>query len=409
VLSHSTSSGRAGLESPAAPHPARPVVGRTPIVFMGLLGLNSHNREEERLVAQLARRGHPQLYLAPLGIRDAGPGALLGGLLRLRRASRVTGPRNGLRAASLLVLPWRELPPAAALNRLLVRRTLAAAVRTLGSAPPLLWLRLPTPELVTQLGRLGTRGVVYECIDDYRAYPQYHADELRRLDRYERVLVDRADAVVTLSATVAARFPQAASRTRVIPLGVDLERFGTLPQVAAPDLDRLPRPRLGLVGGLDERVDFELLRHVALARPDWSVVLVGPLGDSVASQAPIDLPNVHALGPRPYEQVPAYLAGFDACLIPYRRTPWTLGCFPAKLHEYLASGKPVISSDLPALADYGDVVALAHDADGFLDACARAVSDTDPRAAERRRAVAREHSLEARCDELEGVIAAIRG
>jgi glycosyltransferase involved in cell wall biosynthesis len=408
MLSQPSSSDLDSSTSPGHGQP-RTIASRIPLVFMGLLGMNSHNHEEERLVAQLARRGHPLLYLAPLGVRDPGPRALLGGLQRLRRASRVSSPANGLRATSLLVLPWRERPLTSSLSRLLVRRKLRTAVRALGGEPPLLWLRLPTPELVTQLDHLDSRGVIYECIDDYRAYPQYDAGDLRRLERYERQLVARADAVVTLSAGVAARFPEAAARTRVVPLGVDLDRFGSRPDKAAADLERLPQPRLGLVGGLDERVDFELLRQVALARPSWSLVLVGPLADSPTSRALIDLPNIHLLGERPYDEVPGYLAGFEVCLIPYRRIPWTLGCFPAKLHEYLASGKSVVATDLPALAEYGDVVELASTAEQFLGACDRAVAAPDPAAAERRRAVARDHSLEARCEVLEGIMAQVRG
>jgi glycosyltransferase involved in cell wall biosynthesis len=377
---------------------------------MGLLGLDSHNPEEARLVHHLAGRGHPLLYLAPLGVRDPGPGDLLRGLRRLRRASTPARPVPGMRTARLLLLPWRGLAPVAALNRHLVRRRLHGAVRALGGGRPVLWLRLPTPELVAQLDAFRPRAVVYECIDDYSAYPQYGPSDRRRLARYERQLAERADLVITLTSGVAGRFPGATGRVRVLPLGAELARFSGPPGPPPADLARLPRPRLGLVGGLDGRVDFDLLGRLARARPDWSVVLIGPLIDRDAFAPLAGLPNVHLLGRRAYEQVPGYLAALDLCLIPYRRSAWTAGCFPAKLHEYLAAGRPVVATELPGLADdaaltgAGGLVDVAPDAAAFLAACRRALDGDGPARAARRRAHAVARSLETRCETIDDLL-----
>lgn len=380
---------------------------RSPIVFMGLLGLDSHNREEERLVRRLVERGHPLLYLAPLGTRGTGLGDILAGLRRLRRSRRAARTAPGLRSATLLVLPWRGLPAVAWLNRFLVRCRLARALRSAAGERAVLWLRLPTPELVEQLERLRPRAVVYECIDDYSAYPQYGEPERRRLARFERQLVDRADLVVTLTSTVAARFPEAKERIRIVPLGVDLERFGPPPGPLPADLALLPGPRLGLVGHLDGRVDFELLRRLALAEPSWSLVLIGPAATGLDVAALAGLPNVHLLGPRAYELVPNYLAGLDVCLIPYRNNAWTAGCFPTKLHEYLASGRPIVATDLPGLAAYDRVVDLAPDVTAFITACRRAVAERDPAPAAQRRALAATQSLEARCRIIDELLRAL--
>lgn len=388
--------------------PPRPDT-RVPIVFMGLMGMDSHNREEEQLVLRLVGRGHPLLYLAPLGVRNPRPRDVLSGLGRLWRAGRLPRTGPGLRSSRLLVLPWRERPMVAALNRRLVRLQLRRAGRGLGRERPVLWLRLPTPELIDQLDRLGVRGIVYDCMDDYSAYPHYRPAEVVRLAHYERRLVARADLIVTLTETVAARFPEAAARVRVLPLGVDLEHFGPPFGPLPPDLARLPSPRLGMVGGLDGRTDPRLLRRLALAEPDWSVVLIGPPAEGFESAALADLPNVYLLGARPYAEVPRYLAGLDVCLIPYRRSPWADAVFPTKLHEYLAVGRPVVATDLPALADYAAVVALASGPDEFVAACRRAARERDPAAEDGRRQIAAAHSLEARCrtiDELLGALVA---
>jgi glycosyltransferase involved in cell wall biosynthesis len=105
--------------------------------------------------------------------------------------------------------------------------------------------------------------------------------------------------------------------------------------------------------------------------------------------------------------VPAYLAGLDACLVPYRQSTWTAGIFPAKLYEYLAAGRPVVATSLPALTACDEVVAVAADVDGFLAACRQAVTESDPERASRRRAVAAAHSLDARCRILDGLLDAL--
>lgn len=378
---------------------------RVPIVFMGLMGLDSHNREEEQLVRRLVERGHPLVYLPPLGVRDGGWGDLLAGLRRWRRAGRTANPAPGLSVVRLLVLPWRGRHVVACLNQGLVRWRLARALGALAAERPVLWLRLPTPELVEQLPRLGARAVVYDCMDDYSAYPHYRESERRRLQDVEQRLVAQADIVVTLTAAVAGRFPAAASRMRILPLGVDVARFGHPTGPEPADLARLPRPRLGLVGGLDGRIDLDLIHRLATAEPHWSIVLIGPLLEGLDIGPLADLPNVHLLGPRPYERVPPYLAGLDVCLIPYRRGSWADGCFPTKLHEYLAIGRPVVATDLPALTSYADVVELACGREAFLAACRRAVVEREPARMARRQARAAAHSQAARWRSIDDLLA----
>src|SRR5262249_55743245 len=134
--------------------------------------------------------------------------------------------------------------------------------------------------------------------------------------------------------------------THWVPNGVDVDHFS---QRAAPadDVRDLPRPRLGFVGGLSEWVDLGLVAHLARARPDWSLILVGPVG---IDAAPVrNLPNVRLLGPRPYAALPAYLVAMDEGLIPFEQSPVTYHADPIKAYEYLAAGLPVVATDLPAL------------------------------------------------------------
>ena len=171
----------------------------------------------------------------------------------------------------------------------------------------------------------------------------------------EQELLHDAD-VVFCSAKGLCESRSAVARGRTVLLrnAVDLEHFlASEGEVAPEDVRTLPRPIVGYVGALAEWVDFELLREVALERPNWSLVLVGPAfdgeisGDSTALNLVRDLPNVHMLGPRPYEQVPRYVHAFDVATIPFKVNGLTEDTNPIKLYEYLAAGVPVVSTRLP--------------------------------------------------------------
>jgi uncharacterized SAM-binding protein YcdF (DUF218 family) len=147
------------------------------------------------------------------------------------------------------------------------------------------------------------------------------------------------------------------------------------------DIAAIPRPRFGYIGGLHRWVDLELLREAALKRPDYHFVLIGPEQSDMSLLR--DLPNVHMLGKRPHDALPAYLGSFDAGLIPYRLAEYTTSVYPAKLNEYFAMGIPVISTALEEVLAYdrthNGVVAIAKNAEEFIacmDESLRAPADS---------------------------------
>jgi O-antigen biosynthesis protein len=197
--------------------------------------------------------------------------------------------------------------------------------------------------------------------------------------------------------------------THLFPIGVSLEKFeaawrGETPE--PPDVVGLRRPLVGLVGGLRACVDQGLLATLARNRPDWTFVLVGPEQVSFAELR--DISNVHVLGPKPHDAVPAYVHRFDVCLVPYVVDSFTDNISPAKLNEYLALGKPVVSTALREVRRYnemfGDVVAVASGASEFGGAIARALPDRSANAVARRRAAAEANSWQHRVDEMSQLI-----
>jgi glycosyltransferase involved in cell wall biosynthesis len=140
--------------------------------------------------------------------------------------------------------------------------------------------------------------------------------------------------------------------THLVRNGADFAHFAHA-NGAAPELHALSGPVVGFAGNLtSEKVDFDLIEAVARARPEWSVVLVGPAAEDARAglERASKLPNVHVLGFRPYDVLPSYVGGFAVGLIPYRTTAYTRNCSPLKVFEYLAAGKAVVASGVPELA-----------------------------------------------------------
>lgn len=299
-----------------------------------------------------------------------------------------------------LVIPLPGWDVADRLNAGILAATLRRLCRRHGLEHPILWSFLPNVGRL--LGRLDERLAIYHCVDEYSAFSGVSRDSIARM---ERDLVRRADLVLTSSGQLCAERIGLNPNTHFVSHGVDLGHFATaLDRVleTPADLRALPRPVIGFFGLLADWVDLDLVRDIARARPDWSFALVGK--DATDVGAVRGLPNVHLLGQKPYALLPAYCRGFDVGMIPFRTNALTLRANPLKLREYLAAGLPVVSTSLPEVARYRDLVHLAEGTDGFTQAITAALGERSP-ASDRGRAAAMEaESWEARVAEIEGHI-----
>ena len=293
-------------------------------------------------------------------------------LRRLRQACG--GPRRvapEIDVLSPLLLPWPESALARFINARILCRQITAALARLPQRPTQLWLF--APDIPEAIGWLPTERVVYYCVDDFAAFSGYNMELVEELE--ERTIAG-ADMVLATSARLFERHRPRHPRVHLVPHGVDFEHFAAateLPRDAVPDdLKAIPRPIFGFMGFVSDYADLGLLAGAARARPDWSFVLLGDIRCNVAALG--GLKNVHLLGGRPYERLPAYCRGFDVGLIPFRMNRLTRAVNPIKLREYLAAGLPVVSAPLETVRRYAPAVQTAETLDEFLAACERALA-----------------------------------
>lgn len=262
---------------------------------------------------------------------------------------------------------WDEAQRDAALGQLL-----DMLLRLHESAAPILWFY--SPMMFNFARHVEASAVVYDCMDElanFRFAPP-------RLKELESELMARADVVFTGGASLFDAKRHRHDNIHAFPSSVDVGHFATSRDGLAPaaDLSSIPGPRLGFYGVIDERIDLALLETVALARPYWSLVMVGPL----AKIGPHDLPlvaNLHFLGARNYADLPAYLAGWDVALMPFAINDATRFISPTKTPEYLAAGLPVVSTPIAdVVAEYGALggVRIASTASQFIAACEAALA-----------------------------------
>lgn len=237
-----------------------------------------------------------------------------------------------------------------------------------------------TPMALRFTRHLRPAAVVYDCMDELSAFRGAPA----QLPRLERELFARADVVFVGGQSLYEAKRGQHPNLHAFPSSIDREHFATAEDAVEPaDQQAIPHPRLGFFGVIDERMDLALLDELAHARPDWQFVLVGPIAKIDPADLP-DRPNVHHLGPKPYEVLPAYLSGWDVALLPFAANAATRYISPTKTPEYLAAGRPVVSAPIrDVVRPYGrrGLVRIALTASDWLKAIEATLAEDPARTA----------------------------
>jgi len=366
-----------------------------------------HNRGhvDMQLMQRFAARGRV-LYVNSIVMRKFNVGE--GGMFWRRVRRKVASIRRGMSEEkpgffvySPLTLPVHHVWAAARLNQAGLKLQVKRAMRKIGIARPIVWVACP-PALETAAAIAG-EALVYQRTDRYEEYPGVDSGEIRRMDRE---LKKRADLTVFVNHALYEAEGAECRRAFLSDHGVDYEFFAEAEKDARmpEEIKALPRPIIGFFGGIDDHtMDVALAAEVARMRPKYSFVFVG---SASADLGPFEgLSNARFVGKKAYEEIPHYGKCFDVAIMPWRQNEWIKMCNPVKLKEYLALGKPVVSTPFRELEHYREVAYVARGAEEFAAALDRAIAEDSPERKAARRERVRGHTWDAKAEE---VLRAIR-
>ena len=338
------------------------------IIFISSIEWDFLWQGHQEIAIRLARAGNRILYVENMGVRSPGLKDAARVATRLRRwgkSLRTGGVRQvapNIYVCSPLIMPPFGSKLHSLLNRRLFLPLIGRTARKLGMQDSLLWTYLPTDTAFDLIDLLRTKSslVVYYCIADF-AHLTPHTEKLLES---ERSIVETSDVIFAQGPELAEHCARWNNSIYIFPFGVNLDACPLDPpgpdaeESGAPArnlsmpsaLRELPRPVIGYIGGMHRHVDFKMLAELARMRPLWSWVFVGAIQTDVGELS--TLSNVHLLGQQPHYDLVRYIQSFDVCLVPYVDSAYTATVVPTKINEYLAVGKPVVSTSLPAVSDF---------------------------------------------------------
>jgi UDP-galactopyranose mutase len=262
----------------------------------------------------------------------------------------------------------KRFAPSRALTMQLLKLKASAPLRKAPAGRRILWLQ--NPAYIRLVDKLPHDLLVYDVMDPFASFRTSEPAVRAR----EEAVLQKADIVFTGGRSLHTQIESRHHNAHCFPSGIDFDHFarGAVDGPIPTDLEKISGPRLGYFGAVDERIDWDLIAEVCRRRRSWSIVFLGPM--VLIDKIPIDEPNFHWLGPKKYDSLPAYLRGFDVCLIPWLVNDLTRFMSPTKTPEYLAAGRPVVSTPIPDVErDYADEALIAANAVDFIDRCTEAL------------------------------------
>ncbi len=363
----------------------------------------------QQIMSRLGKRGHRVFFIErPAGLEH---------LLRYPniRINKMQRQRQGIQniAENVWIISLPPLLPGRyystkinAINQWLTYRSIKTQISDFKIKSPILWIY--NPEQGNLIGKFNERLSVYHCIDEFTAGTSGRKKQI--ITRLENELLARSDIVLANSLPTYQNKLTINPHTFRISSGVDFDLFSSprKSEEITRIFSRIPRPRIGFVGNLNDRIDFPLIEYLANKRPAWSFVFVGdtfPLSMNDISITKLkSISNCYLLGKKPYSQIPAVIGEFDVCILPFVQNERAYYRSPLKLYEYFAAGKPVVSPPLPEPQEFLDVIYLATTPENFLSEIENALFENDSSLNQKRKLIARQNSWDVKVDLIEKII-----
>jgi len=376
------------------------LTNRSIICFGGEDWWYHHPHSKAHLMRKFARGGNKVIFvnsismgLPGLAHKDLLPRIKrkLGSYSKLARQTE-----DGITVVSPASLPFFGSATARKLNRQMIGAQIRKLAKSRGLTKPILWIAIPTA--AEMIGAFDESAIIYQVSDKYDANTMDHATDPALIRKLHEQAIDRADLVFYSGRKLFDEATRGRDHSYLLEQGVDYERWSKVTTLSiAPEIDKIPHPRLGYFGAIEPwLVDQELIKRAARERPSWQWIFIGNRSRGIEIE---DLPNTHFLPPVQYEELPAYAAGFDVCVLPWEtEQAFTSYGSAIKVREYLASGKPVVISPLPEYEPMGDVLRIARSRDEFLRLVEDALNENDESASAKRQAAVASGTWDARAE-----------
>lgn len=252
----------------------------------------------------------------------------------------------------------------------------------------------------------GKSLLCYDLTDDWSEFPGLNEWGKKHTRKAEDKVIKEVDKVFAVSEKLLGKARELNPNTFYLPNATSFENFNRVTKQIpiSPEILTYPQPRIGYVGKITPwRIDFDLIRYISEARPDWSILMIGPvhpdarvLADELSKQG-----NVFFTGPKNYYSLPEYIKGFNVCILPHKIDSLTESMDPIKLYDYLATGKPIVASGIKEAFKFSNVIKIAHSKEQFLSFLDQIVDDTAPNDKSRQQIdIAKENSWENRTNQL---------
>jgi glycosyltransferase involved in cell wall biosynthesis len=274
-----------------------------------------------------------------------------------------------------LVIPFRKYQFVNKLNEIILKIQIHYALHKLNISEPYLFVF--SQNWLCMVRNFQRKKLIYYCVDEHSGF---NGIDSQRFIQNDKEMAQLADVVICSSRKLEEQKMEINSNTYYIPHGVNYKLFSravyddtlTLPS----DVANIPSPIFGFYGHVShEWVDGVLLKFVASARPEWTIMLIGK--NSMNPDEFSEYKNIHLIGERDYEDLPAYSKSFSVAIIPFVKSLLTDNCNPLKLYEYLSAGLPVVSTDIPEVRQYENLVHIANSYENFLHLCDVSLDEGD--------------------------------
>lgn len=359
----------------------------------------------QEIMSTLAKNGNRVLFIENTGVRAPN----IKDVSRLRKrilnyCKGIKGIRketDNLYIFSPIILPFPYSFIARQINRFLFLSVLQRWINISHFTDPIIWVFLPTGITLDIINNINKKLVVYYCIDNF-AVSSVSANKIKKT---EKKLFETSDLVFVTSKALYDGCARYNSEVHIFPFGVDTTNFekARITKSEIPDeIKDIKKPIIGYVGGIHKWIDFRLIKYLALRYSEYVFVFIGPVQTDIGILEGIA--NIYFLGSKSHKELPNLIKSFSVAIIPYIVTEYTKNVYPTKLNEYLAIGKPVISTCLPEIEmfnrKYSNIVYLSRTAEEFGQCIEKAIKEDNKVFQERRVAVSWDNNWTNRVEQM---------